>query len=186
MAKWRFREPRGSATPLQKQTFLLPIRVMSASGKTYSGPPSDHFDGRQFFAPGWCAPQKAERGSALAVWRPPPAAGLAKMGAEPARRYAPGARRGRQGAVVVCRPRQLADPDREPQHPDRSRVVGAGLAVRWAGPKRRNDPGIAFDALPPIDVVLVSHGHYDHLDIATLSGLAAEFSRAWSRRSATT
>jgi L-ascorbate metabolism protein UlaG (beta-lactamase superfamily) len=45
----------------------------------------------------------------------------------------------------------------------------------FAGPKRRNDPGIAFAALPPIDVVLVSHGHYDHLDIATLSRLAAKF-----------
>ena len=45
--------------------------------------------------------------------------------------------------------------------------------VSFAGPKRRNDPGIAFDALPPIDVVLVSHGHYDHLDLATLSRLAA-------------
>ena len=47
---------------------------------------------------------------------------------------------------------------------------------RWAGPKRRNDPGIAFDALPAIDTVLVSHGHYDHLDVATLSRLAALFS----------
>jgi L-ascorbate metabolism protein UlaG (beta-lactamase superfamily) len=47
---------------------------------------------------------------------------------------------------------------------------------RWAGPRRRNDPGIAFDALPAIDVVLVSHGHYDHLDVATLSKLVARFS----------
>ena len=47
--------------------------------------------------------------------------------------------------------------------------------VSWAGPKRHNDPGIAFDALPPIDVALVSHGHYDHLDLATLSKLAAKF-----------
>src|SRR5271170_8420827 len=45
--------------------------------------------------------------------------------------------------------------------------------VRFAGPKRVNDPGIAFANLPPIDVVLVSHAHYDHLDIATLSRLAA-------------
>ena len=46
----------------------------------------------------------------------------------------------------------------------------------FAGPKRHNDPGIAFDTLPKIDIVLVSHGHYDHLDIATLSRLAAKFS----------
>jgi L-ascorbate metabolism protein UlaG (beta-lactamase superfamily) len=44
--------------------------------------------------------------------------------------------------------------------------------VSFAGPKRVNVPGIAFDALPPIDVALVSHGHYDHLDTATLSALA--------------
>ncbi len=44
---------------------------------------------------------------------------------------------------------------------------------RFAGPKRVNDPGIAFADLPPIDVVLVSHAHYDHLDLATLSRLAA-------------
>jgi L-ascorbate metabolism protein UlaG (beta-lactamase superfamily) len=48
--------------------------------------------------------------------------------------------------------------------------------VSWAGPRRCNDPGIAFDALPAIDVVLVSHGHYDHLDLATLSKLNAKFS----------
>jgi L-ascorbate metabolism protein UlaG (beta-lactamase superfamily) len=47
--------------------------------------------------------------------------------------------------------------------------------VSWAGPKRHNDPGIAFEALPKIDIVLVSHGHYDHLDIPTLSKLAAKF-----------
>ena len=45
--------------------------------------------------------------------------------------------------------------------------------VRFAGPKRVNDPGIAFADLPPIDAVLVSHAHYDHLDLATLSRLAA-------------
>jgi L-ascorbate metabolism protein UlaG (beta-lactamase superfamily) len=48
--------------------------------------------------------------------------------------------------------------------------------VSFAGPHRHNDPGIAFDALPKIDVVLVSHGHYDHLDIATLSKLTQKFS----------
>jgi L-ascorbate metabolism protein UlaG (beta-lactamase superfamily) len=42
----------------------------------------------------------------------------------------------------------------------------------FIGPKRVNDPGIPFDALPPIDVVLVTHNHYDHLDTATLARLA--------------
>ena len=46
--------------------------------------------------------------------------------------------------------------------------------VSFAGPKRVNDPGIAFDRLPPIDTVLVSHGHYDHLDAPTLARLVAE------------
>jgi L-ascorbate metabolism protein UlaG (beta-lactamase superfamily) len=45
--------------------------------------------------------------------------------------------------------------------------------IDFVGPKRVNAPGIAFEALPKIDVVLVSHNHYDHLDIATLSRLAA-------------
>jgi len=45
--------------------------------------------------------------------------------------------------------------------------------VSFAGPQRVNDPGIAFEALPLINAVLVSHCHYDHLDLPTLSRLAA-------------
>jgi L-ascorbate metabolism protein UlaG (beta-lactamase superfamily) len=52
-------------------------------------------------------------------------------------------------------------------------MVEARIAVPLSGPKRVNDPGIAFADLPQIDVVLVSHGHYDHLDLTTLSRLAA-------------
>ncbi|MFL5068858.1 MAG: MBL fold metallo-hydrolase, partial [Xanthobacteraceae bacterium] len=43
--------------------------------------------------------------------------------------------------------------------------------VRFAGPARANPPGIVFEDLPPIDVVLVTHNHYDHLDTRTLSRL---------------
>lgn len=37
--------------------------------------------------------------------------------------------------------------------------------------KRVHEPGIKFDELPPIDVVLVSHNHFDHMDISTLRKL---------------
>lgn len=41
----------------------------------------------------------------------------------------------------------------------------------FLGPKRVAEPGIRFDDLPKIDLVLVSHNHYDHLDLATLKRL---------------
>lgn len=43
--------------------------------------------------------------------------------------------------------------------------------VTFAGPKRVNPPGVAFADLPSINAVLLSHNHYDHLDIATLTAL---------------
>lgn len=44
--------------------------------------------------------------------------------------------------------------------------------MQWMGPRRVMPPGVGFDALPPIDVVLLSHNHYDHLDEATARRLA--------------
>ncbi len=38
----------------------------------------------------------------------------------------------------------------------------------FAGPKRMRPPGIKFEDLPELDYVLISHNHYDHLDINTL------------------
>ena len=43
----------------------------------------------------------------------------------------------------------------------------------FLGPKRHNPPGVALDDLPPIDLILVTHNHYDHLDLATLRRLEA-------------
>jgi len=43
------------------------------------------------------------------------------------------------------------------------------------GPRRYHPPGVAFDDLPPIDAVLISHAHYDHLDRPTLRRLVARF-----------
>lgn len=42
----------------------------------------------------------------------------------------------------------------------------------WVGPRRRRKPGVSFDDLPRIDAVLISHNHYDHLDLPTLRRLA--------------
>jgi L-ascorbate metabolism protein UlaG (beta-lactamase superfamily) len=44
--------------------------------------------------------------------------------------------------------------------------------LSWVGPKRNHEPGVRFEDLPPVDVVLVSHNHYDHLDLPTLERLA--------------
>jgi len=47
--------------------------------------------------------------------------------------------------------------------------------VGWAGPERVIEPGLAIEDLPPINFVLISHNHYDHLDLETLKQLAERF-----------
>lgn len=52
--------------------------------------------------------------------------------------------------------------------------------VQWAGPRRVMDPALAIHELPPIDVVLLSHSHYDHLDRISVEQLArAHKDAAW-------
>jgi L-ascorbate metabolism protein UlaG (beta-lactamase superfamily) len=46
--------------------------------------------------------------------------------------------------------------------------------VQWAGPKRHQAPGVALADLPHIDVVLISHNHYDHLDENSVRALNAQ------------
>lgn len=45
----------------------------------------------------------------------------------------------------------------------------------FIGPKRVRNPGIKFEDLPPIDFVLISHNHYDHMDLPTLAKLKHAF-----------
>ena len=47
--------------------------------------------------------------------------------------------------------------------------------VTFMGPRRVRPPAVAFDALPDVQLVLVSHAHYDHLDTATLRKLDGRF-----------
>jgi len=47
--------------------------------------------------------------------------------------------------------------------------------VSFAGPRRVRPPAIRFEDLPPIDVVLLSHNHYDHLDLPTLRRIQEKY-----------
>jgi L-ascorbate metabolism protein UlaG (beta-lactamase superfamily) len=47
--------------------------------------------------------------------------------------------------------------------------------LSWLGPRRTRKPGLALTDLPKIDLILLSHNHYDHLDIATLKILYRRF-----------
>jgi L-ascorbate metabolism protein UlaG (beta-lactamase superfamily) len=144
--------------------------------KTYSGPPSDHFDGERFFDPDGVPPKSL---ADVLRWQ---FGGNRQRAAWP--EWAPS-------------PHADTPPERVDGEKVRLSFVGhaswliqtSGLNIlidpvwsqraspfSFAGPKRHNDPGISFDALPKVDVVLVSHGHYDHLDVATLARLAAKFS----------
>ena len=49
---------------------------------------------------------------------------------------------------------------------------------QFIGPKRFHPPGLSIEQLPPIDLILVSHNHYDHLDLDSLAQLAERFPQA--------
>lgn len=51
--------------------------------------------------------------------------------------------------------------------------IWSDVAGLWGriGPRRVAEPGIVFDDLPKIDLVVVSHNHYDHMDVETLKRL---------------
>jgi L-ascorbate metabolism protein UlaG (beta-lactamase superfamily) len=171
--------PRGRGLRRRSLLGLLGAATVLGAGATrlradapHRGPVSDHFDGERFFNPGGVPPR-----SPLDVLRWQLAGGR-----EPWPDLHP----------------SPFPPDRPP-----SRVEGAGLRVAFVGhatfliqggglnvltdpvwservspvsfmgPQRRNAPGVAFDDLPPIDAVLLSHAHYDHMDLATLARLWA-------------
>lgn len=46
---------------------------------------------------------------------------------------------------------------------------------QWIGPHRVQEPGIAYEKLPRIDVVIISHDHYDHMDKRTLKMLYKDY-----------
>jgi len=142
---------------------------MTTNNPYYRGPPSDHFDGTRFFNPGQTTP---DRGFGdIMRW---------KFGSRPARwpRSVPVTEAVPEAQVSGLRITMVGHAT--------LLIQAAGLNIltdpvwsdraspfSFAGPKRATRPGIDFARLPPIHVVLLSHNHYDHLDMATLKRLEA-------------
>jgi L-ascorbate metabolism protein UlaG (beta-lactamase superfamily) len=139
-----------------------------ARNRYYAGPPSDHFDGVRFFNPGQAGTDRSP--AALLRWRM--GGGRARWpslvangpAAKPAERVN-GLRITMVGHATVLIQTAGRNLLVDPVWSERA------SPLRWAGPKRVNAPGVAFADLPPIDAVLITHNHYDHLDLATLRRL---------------
>lgn len=148
---------------------LFPFRA--ATSRYYDGPVSDHFDGRFFFdthgmtpkslpevARWWLAGGKAE-------W--PDHVPNTRDDTPPQRVEGARLRIATVGHATLLIQTAGLNILTDPVWSERVSPVS------FAGPKRVRAPGIRFEALPPLDAVLVSHCHYDHLDLATLSRIAA-------------
>jgi L-ascorbate metabolism protein UlaG (beta-lactamase superfamily) len=133
----------------------------------WHGPRTDHFDGHRFHGEpvpvgvlrflGWMITR--EHGY-WGDWRDAP------PGPPPPRRVGAGELR----VTFVNHATMLVQLDglnvlTDPIYSKRASPLG------WTGPARVRPPGIRFEDLPPIDVVLISHNHYDHLDLRTLRRL---------------
>ena len=135
----------------------------------YQGPPTDHFDGTRFFNPG--QPSTDRSLGDLIRWKT--AGGAVRWPKSvPVRTVKPdirvdGLRITMIGQASVLIQAAGVNILTDPVWSERA------SPVRFAGPRRVTAPGIAFEDLPPIDVVLISHSHYDHLDVATLRRLHA-------------
>lgn len=134
----------------------------------YSGPVSDHFDGTRFFNPDGEAPRGLRD-----LWR------WQREGAR--------VRWPRQVPVTPTRPAaQVADLTVTMVGHATLLIQTAGVNIltdpvwsdrasptQLAGPRRVAAPGVAFADLPKIDLIVLTHNHYDHLDLATLRRLKA-------------
>lgn len=167
-----------SLAAMRRRTFLslagllgigaCATRQATAGNRYYSGPISDHFDGTAFFNPGGQPPRgfgdflRWQLGPKKAPW--PSHVGITQR--------KPEARVDGLRVTMVNHATLLIQAGGRNilTDPVWSRRVSP---FAFAGPARIHPPGVAFDDLPPIDVVLLTHNHYDHMDIATLQRLHA-------------
>ena len=144
---------------------IMMLVGMALSGPKYRGPLSDHFDGRRFINP---QNVKAKGGLDVVKWmmnrnRGPWKEDLAEnYGRHPLAHFKDGIRitfvNHATFLVQVDGLNILTDPVWS------SRVS----PFRWIGPKRMRLPGIRFEDLPRIHTVILTHNHYDHLDLQTM------------------
>ncbi len=137
--------------------------------KYYNGNISDHFDGRRFFDPvlnnnknlldvlKWRLTSKSQK------W--PDKVENEGFDLPPQRVMGEDLRVSYVGHVTFLIQTQGMNILTDPVWSDRASPVS------FAGPKRVIDPGIKFEDLPDIDIVWISHNHYDHLDIQTIDKL---------------
>ncbi len=135
----------------------------------YQGPISDHFDGTQFFLPDDLPPKglkdllKWQFGRQKKKW---PKKIATKYHASPSNRRNSGDFSvtfiGHATILIQVGGINILT---DPFFSDRA------SPFQFAGPKRAHPPGININALPPIDFILLSHNHYDHLDLAALKDL---------------
>ncbi len=135
----------------------------------YEGPVSDHFDGQQFYNPGQNNSKTFKDSLIWMLRRDRPAwpeyRELSAYDQPPERVNGRELRLAYVGHVSVLLQSHGLNILFDPVWSDRA------SPVTWAGPKRAHPPGIRFDELPPIDVVLLTHSHYDHMDIPFLRQL---------------
>ncbi len=137
----------------------------------YEGPPSDHFDGQRFFNPGY--PDQPRRAPQRFFSRWASAADRAEWPDHvPVRQTVPPRRvEGEEmlvtwiGHATVLVQTQGINILTDPLWSERTSPFS------FVGPSRVRPPGVRFEDLPEIDLVLVSHNHYDHMDTATLRRL---------------
>ena len=142
-----------------------------AGGPGYHGPASDHFDGRFFFNPD--APAGRSFRDFLR-WRrtahPTPWPRIVSNRIRPAL-----PQRLEQGQIALTFINHITFLIQFPGLNVLTDPVYSERAspFRHLGPRRVRDPGLPYAELPPIHIVLVTHNHYDHLDIETLMRLQA-------------
>lgn len=152
---------------------LLAALLFSGCGNSYyRGPVTDHFDGAKFFNPWDPMPGRFIE---FLKWRlsadraPWPDSVPVTPALPPQRVDGDELRVTSVGHATLLLQTSGLNILTDPIWSERASPFG------FAGPSRVAQPGVRFEDLPPIDLVLVSHNHYDHLDLPTLKRLHEAF-----------